>query len=192
MSSKENENISHQEIEYEDHVKYSQKYFFCCNKLIRLDVVLTKTDLLLYSNEQKTKLFKKIPKQNIIAINKRQIDKNDVFKFSIYYQLKNETKITELKLKARNKSDTDKWIDLLRKNIHPKKYVFSYNKDTQEDASLLFPFTDTRKLYLSLCHLEYILHRRQMMEFYEYYKNSKEGGEKPVDVDDIDVHVIDN
>ena len=31
-----------------------------------------------------------------------------------------------------------------------------------------------------------------MMEFYEYYKNSKEGGEKPVDVDDIDVHVIDN
>ena len=29
-----------------------------------------------------------------------------------------------------------------------------------------------------------------MMEFYQYYKNSKE--EKPVDVDDIDVHVIDN
>jgi len=189
MTTKESGNNNQQEIEYEDHVKYSQKYFFCCSKLIRLEVVLTKTDLCLYSNEKKTKLFKKIPKQCIIAINKRQIDKNDVFKFSIYYQLNNEKKITEIKLKARNKTDTDKWIEILRRNIQPKKYIFSYNKDTQEDASLLFPFTDTRKLYLYLCHLEYILHRRQMMEFYEYYKNSKENGEKPIEVDDINLKV---
>ncbi len=118
-----------------------------------------------------------IPRDKVIAINKRQIDRNDVFKFSIYYQLSDDSKIKEIKLKATSRGDTDRWISTLRKAINPKKYEFKYDKTTQEDANLLFPYCDTRKQYLALCHLEYILCREKMMNFFEYYFEKKRQSE---------------
>ena len=116
-------------------------------------------------------MFLEIPREHVIAINKRQIDKYDVFKFSIYYQNPKEDIIHEIKLKTRSRADTDRWINNLRDRIAPKRYEFKYDKENYIDANELYHFRDTKKFYLALCHLEYILLRNRMIDFFEYYRN---------------------
>ena len=156
-------------IEKDGKFRYSQKR--CCGqKLIELYFILTKEKLLFYKDEKRTKLFLEIKRDYVLAINKRQIDKNDVFKFSIYWQNPNEDIIHEIKLKTESKASTDKWINDLRKLINPKRYEFKYDKENYIDANELYHFRDTKEFYLALCHLEYILLRNRMIDFFEYYK----------------------
>ena len=142
----------------------------CCTKITVLNFKLTKDNLLFYV-DKKNNLFLKIPRSDVIAINKRQVDKNDIFKFSIYYQNPNEDIIHELKLKTTGRGETDKWIKDLRKLINPKRYEFKYDKENYIDANELYHFRDTKKFYLALCHLEYILLRNRMIDFFEFYRN---------------------
>ena len=158
------------EIELDGRFRYTTSYFCCCTKLIDLYFSLTKKSLLFYRDKEKSKLFLEIDRNSVVAINKRQIDKNDVFKFSIYYQNPGDPEITEIKLKANNKSDTDRWISNLRRFIQPKRYNFIYDKSIEKDAEEVFPFKDTRKLYLTFCHLEYILLRGRMSQFFVYIR----------------------
>ena len=139
--------------------------------MIILYFVLTPEKLLFYEDEKKTKLYLEIPREHVIAINKRQIDKHDVFKFSIYYQNPNEDIIHEIKLKTTSKNETEKWIKDLRNLINPKRYEFKYDKENYIDANELYHFRDTKKFYLALCHLEYILLRNRMIDFFEFYRN---------------------
>ena len=136
-----------------------------------LDFILTKEKLLFYKDVKRTNLFLQIPRENVIAINKRQIDKHDIFKFSIYWQNPNEDIINEIKLKTESRAKTDKWIKDLRRLINPKRYEFKYDKENYIDANELYHFRDTKKFYLALCHLEYILLRNRMIDFFEYYRN---------------------
>ena len=158
-------------IEKEGKFRYFIKRCCCCEKMIVLHFVLTSDKLLFYEDENKIKLFLEIPREHVIAINKRQIDKHDVFKFSIYYQNPNEDIIHEIKLKTTSRSETDKWIKDLRKLINPKRYEFKYDKENYIDANELYHFRDTKKFYLALCHLEYILLRNRMIDFFEFYRN---------------------
>ena len=157
-------------IEISGKFRYFKKYLFCCEKMIFLYFDLTHDNLLFYSDEQRKKLFLSVPKSSVIAINKRQIDKNDVFKFSIYYKNEDEEIIHELKLKTEGRADTERWILRLKKLINPKKYEFKYDKENYIDANELFHFRDSREFYIRLCHLEYILLRNKMMDFFKYYK----------------------
>ena len=159
------------ENEKEGKFRYYIKRCCCCEKMIILNFVLTSDKLLFYEDENKKKLFLEIPREQVIAINKRQIDKHDVFKFSIYYQNPNEDVIHEIKLKTTSRSETDKWIKDLRKLINPKRYEFKYDKENYIDANELYHFRDTKKFYIALCHLEYILLRNRMIDFFEFYKN---------------------
>ena len=158
-------------IEKEGKFRYFIRRCCCCEKMIVLHFVLTSDKLLFYEDENKIKLFLEIPREHVIAINKRQIDKHDVFKFSIYYQNPNEDIIHEIKLKTTSRSETDKWIKDLRKLINPKRYEFKYDKENYIDANELYHFRDTKKFYLALCHLEYILLRNRMIDFFEFYRN---------------------
>ena len=158
-------------IEKEGTFKYTQKRCCCCNKLIDLYFVLTKEKLLFYKDKEKNKLFLEINRDHVIAINKRQIDKYDVNKFSIYWQRPEEEIIHEIKLKAKTRSETDSWIRNLRELIQPKRYEFKYDKENYIDANELFHFRDTKEFYIALCHLEYILLRNKMIDFFEYYRN---------------------
>ena len=153
--------------------KYHIKKCCCCRKLIDLYFSLTSEKLLFYKDKERKKLFLEIPRENVIAINKRQIDKYDVFKFSIYYQNPKEDIIHEIKLKAKSRADTDNWIKNLREEIAPKRYEFKYDKENYIDANELYHFRDTKKFYLALCHLEYILLRNRMINFFEYYRNNR-------------------
>ena len=159
-----------QNIEIEGKFEYSQKKC-CCTKKMILDFILTKEKLLFYKDVKRTNLFLQIPRENVIAINKRQIDKHDIFKFSIYWQNPNEDIINEIKLKTESRAKTDKWIKDLRRLINPKRYEFKYDRDNYIDANELFHFRDMKKFYLALCHLEYILLRNKMKNFFEYYRN---------------------
>ena len=158
-------------VEREGKFRYYTKKCFFCEKIIILNFKLTQDKLLFYDEEKNNKLFLEIPRTSVIAINKRQIDKNDVFKFSIYYQNPNEEIIHEIKLKTTTRAETDRWIKELRKLINPKKYEFKYDKDNYIDANELYNFRDMRQFYISLCHLEYILARNIMVNFFRYYKN---------------------
>ena len=157
-------------IEKEGTLKYTQKKC-CCNKLIDLYFVLTKEKLLFYKDKEKKNLFLEINRDHVIAINKRQIDKYDVNKFSIYWQRPDEEIIHEIKLKAKTRSETESWIRNLRELINPKRYEFKYDKENYIDANELYHFRDTKEFYIALCHLEYILLRNKMIDFFEYYRN---------------------
>ena len=157
-------------IEKEGTLKYTQKKWWC-NKLIDLYFVLTKEKLLFYKDKEKKNLFLEINRDHVIAINKRQIDKYDVNKFSIYWQRPDEEIIHEIKLKAKTRSETESWIRNLRELINPKRYEFKYDKENYIDANELFHFRDTKEFYIALCHLEYILLRNKMIDFFEYYRN---------------------
>jgi hypothetical protein len=47
----------------------------------------------------------------------------------------------------------------------------------------------TAGFYISLCHLEYILHRRQLKEFFEWYKSSKYNEIDNDIIEASDVHI---
>ena len=157
--------------EKEGKFSYYIKNCCCCTKMIILYFKLTSEKLLFYEDEQKEKLYLEIPREHVIAINKRQIDKHDAFKFSIYYQNPNEDIIHEIKLKTTSRNETEKWIKDLRNLINPKRYEFKYDKENYIDANELYHFRDTKKFYLALCHLEYILLRNRMIDFFGFYKN---------------------
>ena len=157
--------------EKEGKFRYYIKRCCCCEKMIFLYFKLTSEKLLFYEDEKKEKLFLEIPREQVIAINKRQIDKHDVFKFSIYYQNPNEDIIHEIKLKTTSRNETEKWIKDLRNLINPKRYEFKYDKENYIDANELYHFRDTKKFYFALCHLEYILLRNRMIDFFEFYRN---------------------
>lgn len=141
--------------------------FFCCTKTIHLSLIITQTHLLFYSNTQTKALFKSIPKSSIIQINKHQIDKHDVFTFSIFYKLPNTKSIQEFKLKVNSRGETERWISNLRKLCHPKKFEFTFETESLEEPFTLFPFKDPREFYIKLCHVEYILDKQKMNQFYQ-------------------------
>ena len=162
-------------IEMQGTFRYiTKRCLCCCQKTLTILFNLTKDKLIFYEQPKK-KLFLEIPRSEVIAINKRQIDKNDIFKFSIYYQRPNEDIIHELKLKTTGRKETDKWIKDLRNVLNPKRYEFKYDKENYIDANELFHFRDMKQFYIKLCHLEYILLRNYMKHFFEYYRNKKNG-----------------
>ena len=169
----------------EGNFRHLVKYFCCCTKLINLHFVLSKNDLLFYLDESQKKLYLSIPKNSVIAINKRQIDKKDIFMLSIYYQDDFNSKITEFKIKANSRADTDRWLSLLRSEIKTKKYEFKYDKNKYEEGDSIYPFQDIRKFYLSICHLEYIIASRKMEEFFEYYYIKKNENNRNSEKDNL-------
>ena len=167
--------IDKNNIELSGNFRYVyNRCFCCCEKVLLILFELTPEKLLFYE-QPKHKIFLEIPRSQVIAINKRQIDKNDIFKFSIYYQKPNEDIIHEFKLKTTGRQETDRWIRDLRSAIKPKRYEFKYDKENYIDANELFHFRDMKQFYLALCHLEYILLRNFMKNFFEYYKEGKKG-----------------
>ena len=163
---------------------------------MKLSLIITQTHLLFYSNIQTKNLFKSIQKSSIVQINKHQIDKYDVFTFSIFYQLPNK-KIEEFKLKASSRGDTERWILNLRKLCHPPKFEFTF-EEPLEDPSTLFPFRDPRELYIKLCHLKYILDKQKMSLFYHNLRNWNSISNKAsvsdvkIELNDSKTEIIDN
>ena len=80
----------------------------------------------------------RIPSSNIVAINKRQIDKNDLHKFSIFYYNTNNN-IKEIKLKAVNRSEMNNWIINLNKIYKQKEYKPNVGKSYELIEKIINP-----------------------------------------------------
>lgn len=175
---------------------------------------MTSSHLEFYYDKEYRRLFTSIARDSVIAINKRQLDRTDVYKFSIFYHNNHSHNnslsssssntivpddIKELKLKTSSRKDTEEWVCLLRKYLNPKRYQFQYDKNLYIDANTLFPSVDSRNFYIKLCHLEYILIKDKFSKFFEYYHAAKnnnnnnkcnESGDTIIDDNQISVEII--
>ena len=180
---------------------YKKTNFFCCSKLVNINLFITKKRFILKFDESNNE-FLNISRDKIIAINKRQLTKDDVFKISIHYIASNDIEdIKEVKIKTLSRLDTDKWIEILTNEIIPKKYEFSYDKELYEDLSKSTDFFNIKDLYITMSHLEYILSRRKFIEFFDLYKikykknnnyinNFEDNFIQPIDLNEIGIKII--
>ena len=172
--------------------RYTKTNFFCCSKLVNINLFITKKRFILKFVESK-KEFLNISRDKIISINKRQLTKDDVFKISIHYIASNDIEdIKEVKIKTLSRMDTDKWLEILTNEIKPKKYEFSYDKELYEDLSKSTDFFNIKDLYITMSHLEYILSRRKFIEFFDLYKNKYKKNNNYIDnIEDKFVNPLD-
>lgn len=155
----------------ENKFRYTKTNCCCCSKLIDIYLIYDHTNLTIYTDQNRSKILVQIPKDDIVCINKRQIDKNDVYKFSIHYYGANR-KLKEIKLKANSRSEMNNWIKRLREVIKPTPYDVKPENGYQT-GTLNFNIKDSKKFYITLCHLEYILCRPQFKSFFDYYRKKK-------------------
>ena len=161
--------------ELEGTFKINKKHCFFCNKLVDIYFILTKDKLYFYSNKEKTKIYRLISRNLVLAINRRLRTENDKNKLSIYY-LENENSniIKEFKLKADNRFEMEKWISNLTKKIKPKRFVYTNTNDNYVLANDIFNFKNKSDFYVSLCNLEYILLKNKMRKFFEIYNDKND------------------
>lgn len=167
---------------------------------------MTSSHLEFYYDENYKRLFTSIARDSVIAINKRQLDRTDVYKFSIFYNNNHSHNnsissssntiipddIKELKLKTSSRNETDKWVHSLRDCLKPKRYQFQYDKDLYIDANTLFPSVDSKNFYIKLCHLEYILIKDKFLKFFEYYHAAKKNNNNKDKCNESDDIIIDD
>ena len=161
--------------EIEGNFKINKRYCFLCNKMVDIYFVLTKDYLIFYKDKDKKKIHKKINRNLVLAINRRLRNEKDKNKLSIYY-LENEKSniIKELKLKSENRYDMEKWIIVLNKKINPKKFIFNSLSNNYVNSNEIYNFKNETEFYVALCNLEYILLKKEMKNFFEYYKNRED------------------
>ena len=152
--------------------KIDKKYCFCCNKIVTIYFFLTDDKLLFYKDKEKKKLYLEILVKLVLAINRRFRTKEDRNKLSIYYLEKESSLIIkELKLKAANKIEMEKWIYVLNKKIKPKRVKFPTLSNNYIKSTDLFDFKNESNFYITLCNLEYILLKKKFKYIFDIYRN---------------------
>lgn len=156
--------------------RYDKSYFFCCSKLIPLYFLYAQNLLSFYTDSDYSKLFLSIRKDEVVCVNKRQTEVKDVYKFSIYYMKQNKPNIiNELKLKTSSRFEADKWIQVLKEILQPKKTNFEFYKNNNYiDSEEKFKFKNRKKEFFGLRIVEYIFYRNKFRNFFEYYRESLE------------------
>lgn len=149
--------------------------YFCCSKLIEIYMLLSREHLILYYDENMTKEFLRLNLSDVISINKRQLNREDINKFSIfYYKNKNTNEVSEVKLKTLSRKELDIWINRLRTFIKPAKFVFSYQNEEIGCNEYLNLIENYKKLpekkFYSFKNLEYIIERRKKVKFFDNFK----------------------
>ena len=159
-------------IELEGNFQINKKTCFFCNKMVNLYFVLTKDNLIFYKDKNKTKIYRKINRNLVLAINRRLRREKDANKLSIYYlEDPKSYMIKELKLKSDNRYEMEKWIANLNKKIRPKRIEFPNLFKNYQKSNDIFHFENKTNFYVALCNLEYILLKNKMNDFFVYYKN---------------------
>ena len=154
----------------------NKKYCFCCNKAIKIYLVLINDKIFLYKDKEKTKLYLEIENNLVLAINRRFRTQEDKNKLSIYYlERENSLIIKELKLKASYRTEMDKWIYMFNKKIKPKRVIFPNFSNNYVKSNDLFHFKNEIDLYVALSNLEYILLKNKVKIIFDIYRNLPPG-----------------
>lgn len=118
------------------------------------------------------KIFKKIKFEDIICVNKRQVNKDDVNKFSIHYKTKQ--KLEEIKLKASGRKATELWIVMLRRKITEKNDLFHLEDGEENIKENLKGYKQyPKECFVKLGRLEFMLNTILLHEFFIKFKNNR-------------------
>lgn len=153
--------------------------------MINLFLLFTNEGFEFYYDHNKTKLFAKINKDNVVRIDKRHIRLEDRYTLSIHY-IDKGNELDELKLRCKGKSQLEQWLSRFQTVVQPKPFAFGYDKEKYKDASVLFPIKDTQQFYLKTSYLEYFLAKGDMMKFIRLLKENKGLGNNNKDTRDHD------
>ena len=131
----------------------------------------------LYFDENSVQIYLKINTRDIVAINKRQTNRYDVNKISVYYK-KNEksNQIIEIKLKAQSRREADIWIQRLRFIIKPNKFEFKNKKGETIKTIVdeIFPISKFKNqpntFYIFLKKIEHLIKRKNKLLFFHYLR----------------------
>jgi hypothetical protein len=136
---------------------------------------------LYYDKENKQEMLR-IGSENILSINKRQIDKDDVNKLSIHYSNGLVNALSEIKLKAANRRELEEWIGKLRVKLAqvkekkgiPTSYSFLI-KNKEQDAEILLKKyrKEPKGMFVRLSSMELIFKRKKADMFIERLKIMK-------------------
>ena len=139
-------------------VTITKKKFLCCTEILSLHLYCTKDSITLFRLPNKNNIFFTIPSSNILSIHKRQIDKNDLHTFSIFYT-NTKNNVEELKLKAMNRSEMNNFVISMNKMYKQKEYKPIVGKSYESIESIINPFYSKKKkeIYFSFALIEYIM-----------------------------------
>ena len=155
-------------------VTITKKKYLCCTEIQTFHLHCTRDSINLFRLPNKNNIFLTIPSSNIISINKRQIDKNDIHTFSIFYT-NTKNKVEELKLKAMNRSEMNNWVINMNKMYKQKEYKPIVGKSYESIEKLINPFYSKNKkeIYISLSLIEYIMLTKYMIFFINRMKEKR-------------------
>jgi len=129
--------------------------------------------ILSYDKDHRNK-FLILNLSDIIAINKRPVNKTDINVINIHYKdnsIKNAVK--EIKLKLDNRRDTYEWIELLNLKFSPKLYEFEFKLNEEKRLrhydSNWFKFLP-KKFFFVINKLEIFIFRKRKIEFFRILK----------------------
>lgn len=146
----------------EGQVRITLNTFCCCSQSKWFILYIDDQDFYLFKDKQKSITHLKMPLKTILGVQKRQLIKSDINKFSIYYQrnpLTNE--VTELKLEAINKREFIDWVYKIRLLIDHNKFTFQIKKNQFHcDTYLSGLFQKSKNLYISINIIEFIIKRQ--------------------------------
>ena len=147
-------------------VTITRNKYLCCSEIISLQLQCTKDSINLFRLPSKKNIFMTIPSTHIISINKRQIDKNDLHTFSIFYT-NTKNNVEELKLKAMNRSEMNNFVISMNKMYKQKEYKPIVGKSYESIESIINPFYSKKKkeIYFSFALIEYIMLTKYMISF---------------------------
>lgn len=161
--------------------------FFGCRSLVQIFMKLSKDSLILAYDQQFKNVYLYIKFENILCVNKNQIDKYDVNKLSIHYKCGNSVgnKVKEVKLKTNSRRETDIWIHRLKIIIQPERYTFVDTKTGKGIDTLNSLLTKgevvkgrkletkvgVKELFINLSLLEYFIQRKNKLWFFKRLVN---------------------
>jgi hypothetical protein len=153
---------------------YHEKYLFFCEKIIFLFMKIQNRKIKLTVDKQFSKTFLEIGFDDVVLINKRQINLQDRSKFSIFYRdqsNRDKNSVREIKLKCSNAIETDSWINNLKKLIIPKQFIFQIN----DEEKLLKHKLSIKNVFVKTRILEDIINKFHKREFIQYlFENRKQ------------------
>ena len=161
------------------------KRFLCCDKQIELFLLSDKNILNFYKDLEHKNIYLSIPMDDIISVNKHQINIIDIATFSIFYKSpSNKNNICEIKLRVSFKREIDLWLERLKPRIN--KYKFEIKNSEIEVNELLDNVKkEPIRFYRKINLLEVLILKKKCYQFIQMMKLKYDLKDSIIDLEEI-------
>jgi hypothetical protein len=144
--------------------------------------------LCFYYDKEMIKPFLSIDWNKIVCVNKRQVERNDLYTFSIHYYIgTNSGKLIELRLKCISRSEVDDWVKKFNgiKDLRIQKHRFvEYQGESRyEDVIKQSYMLNPKEYYIKLYKSTMLMYIYLKKSFFKQFK--KRFGRKGYRVNEI-------